>query len=329
MTDRRPADLELAFGVVSATFDRIVRERCPGQSSLARTLFERIGPDRWTLEWSLPVWLGEALGLDPPVIAEIVLSDVMGLGSIRLEDDLIDGEVPPEEVGAARLLSAVLFEAALEPYRAMFDGRSPFWAELDRRMTEWRSAAEDDAPTVPAEDGAPTVPAQGDREPHAGRLAARAAPLHVPAYAVCLATGRPDVYPLLGRALDHALEALVLYDAAADWEADLTSGRRNAFVAALAGETDAAASADGRRTAVRVALMTSDRARAYFDAIGDRLSRAIALTEQLPVPIPRLINHLRSVAAEVDARGGSYADHYRRLGDRTARLMVAGPAHGR
>lgn len=312
----------LDFRLVAAEFDRVVRSRCPEQVALAGRLFDRIGPDRWRLEWSLPVWLGKAVGLHPEIVAGVVRSTVMGLGAIRLEDDLADGEVAPEEIAGARVLLAVLFDAAIQPYRAMFDDRSPFWAELDRRMDEWRAAARDGTAT-PANLGA------DGRAGDAGRLAARGAPLHIPACAVCLAADRPELYPALGRSLDHVLEAEVLYDHAADWQADLEAGRWNAFVVAMSSETDARAHRERRRAAVRVGLMTSDRAQAYFDRIGDHLSTAIALAEQLPVPVPPLVEHLRSFVAEIDAQGASYRDRYRELGDRSARLLFPGATHGR
>lgn len=319
MTDRWVAADELEIEAVAAAFARIIRLRCPEHAVLARALFERIRPARWTLEWSLPAWLGEALALHPRVISQVVLSNVMGLGSIRLQDDLADGEVPAEEIVGAQVLSAVLFDAALQPYRAMFDGQSPFWGELDRRLGEWRSATLTDSPT----------PGRGDPQPGAGQLAARAAPLHIPAYAMCLAADRADLYPLLGGALDRVLAALVLLDHAADWETDLAAGRWNAFVDALAGEADPSAAGERRRTAVRVALMTSDRARDFFDRVATLLSSAIALAEPLPVPVPRLVEHLRSMAAEVEAQGSSYGDHFRALGDRTARLWFPEATHAR
>jgi hypothetical protein len=306
LKDRSVADAGLDIVAVATEYDRIVSLACPEQRLLAGRVFERIQPDRWTLEWSLPRWLGEAFGMDPEVIAEIVLSNVLGLGAIRLEDDLVDGDVPPVEVAGARVLGAALFDAAVRPYRAMFAADSPFWTELDRRMSEWRAAARHDV----------------------GALAARGAPLQVSAYAVCLAAHRPEFYPALERCLDHALQALVLYDHAADWEADLDAGRWNAFVAAMVDAPDLRAARERLGVAVRVALMTSDRAEAFFARVADQASRAAAAAGQLPVRVPRLVDHLESWAAEVEHQGVAYRGRYLEFGDRAARLLLQGITDG-
>ena len=319
LTDRRVANAELDVGGIAAEFDRVVRLACPEQLQLARRVFDRIQPDRWRLEWSLPLWLGEAFSLRPEVIAKIALSNVMGLASVRLEDDLVDGDVPPEEIAGTRVLSAVLFDAALQPYQAMFDGNSPFWAQLSGRMAEWRAASRHNGPTNTC---------AADLEPDAWCLPARGAPLHISAYAVCLAVDRPELYAALGRCLDHVLEALVLCDHAADWEADLDAGRWNAFIAAMSGHPEVPTQREPLRSAVRVALMTSNDAEVFFARIGDHLSRAIAETEELPVPVPRLVDHLRSLAAQIQDHGASYRVHFRGLGDQAARLLFREIADG-
>lgn len=292
---------------------RIVRVDCPDLEPPARRLFARIQPPRWELEWELPRWLGAAFGLSDRVVTDIVVSTVLGLGSIRLQDDLVDGDVPPGEIDGARLLQAVLFDAALERYRAMFGVGSPFWAEVDRRMQQWHAATQGSGP---GDAGA------GRPVPDAGHLATRGAPLHVSAYAVCLAADRPDLYAALGRSLDHLLEAQVLYDHVVDWEADLDAGRWNAFVAALSRGPDGPADRERCRIAVRVSLMTSRDADAYFAGIGDQLSRASDDAERLPIPVPRLVEHLRSMATQFDVHAAAYREHYRELGDRAARLLV-------
>jgi hypothetical protein len=159
---------------------------------MARRLFDRLPPSRWTLEWHLPLWLGDALRVDPDASRAIVLSNVLGLGSIRLQDDLADGEVAPQATEAAGQLAAALYDAALEPYRAWFPPASPFWAHLERCMRAWRSATD----------------ATGGEE----HLAARGAPLKVSAFALCLLADRLVTFRALEPCLDRALEALVRYD---------------------------------------------------------------------------------------------------------------------
>jgi hypothetical protein len=297
---------------VTAECLRIVRGGCPDQAPLAETLFARVQPPRWELEWDLPRWLGEAFGLDDRVVTDIVVSNVLGLGSIRLQDDLVDGDVPFDEIAGARRLQAALYEAALQPYRAMFDARSPFWPALDQRMRQWRVATRACGPTNAA----------GDQVPDASRLATRGAPLHVSVLAVCLAAGHPECYPPLGRSLDHLLEAQVLYDDAADWVADLDAERWNAFVAALSPVPDGPTDRKRRRNAIIVSLMTSDDATAYFERIRDQFSRAIAAADQLPVPVPRLVEHIRSLASQFEKNVASHQEHFHELGNRAARLLV-------
>lgn len=272
---------------------------------MALDLLERLPPARWTLEWYLPLWLGRAFRLDDSVSNEVVLSNVLGLASIRLQDDLADGEVATDDRVGARALATALYDAALEPYRAPFDAGSPFWSHLDRRMTAWRAA-------------------------HPGPdLAARGAPLHVGAVAVCLHADRMDVYRALEPCLDHALEALVRYDHVADWESDLDAGRWNAFVAAASPGRQVPGARDRHRAATYVAMLTSDVVVTWFDQIDDGLARAVAIADSLDPPVPPLVDHLRSFAPRVRAHGAAIHERYRELGDEAAKRLFPMPADAR
>ncbi len=290
---------------VAAAYERRVLEACPEHLLLARSLLERLPPARWTLEWYLPWWLGHAFGLEAAVSREMVLSNVLGLGSIRLQDDLADGEVAPADIDGAGILAAVLYDAALEPYREWFTPASAFWSELDRRMTEWRRSAAED-------------------------LAARGAPLHVSAAAASMLGGHSSVDPSLVACLDRALEALVRYDHVSDWEADLDAGRWNVFVAAVTSGAQTRAASGPRtraarerdRIAVRVALMTTTVADEQFSMIGDALLEAAVLAANVEPAIPALTRYLHSFSAEVETWGSEFAMHYRSLGDRAARLLL-------
>lgn len=293
---------------MTAAYERRVREACPEHLDLALRLLQRLPPARWTLEWYLPWWLGEAFGVDREIAEEIVLSNLLGLGSIRLQDDLADGEVEAGEVAAAAALSAALYDAALVPYRARFDPGSPFWRHVESCMSDWRAAS------------------HGDADPH---LAARGAPLKISGFAVCLLADRSDVYPTLERCLDHALEGLVLYDHIADWEADLDAGRWNAFVAAASSGPQVPEERDRHRAAVLVAMMTTDVLAAEFGRVEGESLRAAACADKLKVPVPALAAHLRAFAADVNHRGTSFLEHYRGLGDRAARLLLQTPLDAR
>ncbi|HEX8024823.1 MAG TPA: hypothetical protein VF484_01330, partial [Candidatus Limnocylindrales bacterium] len=126
----------------SAAFEAAILAAGPGTRSLAERVWRRLDTDRWTLEWQLPRWLGAAFGLDPALAERLVTSNVLGLASVRIADDLADGEIPPEDARGAPGLAAALYEAALAPYRARFEAHHPFWRRLDGWMATWRSETE-------------------------------------------------------------------------------------------------------------------------------------------------------------------------------------------
>lgn len=311
MTIRTIAVPDLDVVDVLAACERGVREACPEQLALALQLLERLTPERWTLEWRLPSWLGAAFGLDRRIVRELVVSNVLGLGSIRLQDDLADGEVAPDDVVGARTLGAALYEAALEPYRAHFDSESPFWAHLDAWMAEWRTATEQDAAVA------------GDH------LVGRAAPIRISVFAVCLLADRRDAFPALDRCLDHALQALVLYDQVADWESDLEAGRWNAFVASVSSGPQLAERRERHRRATLVGLMTTDALSSYVTRIELALGRAATVAEGFDVLVPPLVAYLRAFGTDVSERATAWQEHYRNLGDRAARLLLQPPAVAR
>ena len=308
-TSRTNGFLDLDVAGVADAYERRLRETCPAHLPLAMRLLERLPPGRWTLEWYLPWWLGQAVGLDATPAREIVLSNVFGLGSVRLQDDLSDGEVAAEDDDDARTLAAAMYELALEPYRTWFDPVSPFWRHLDARMAAWRAAS--------------------DGNPASAGLAARGAPLHVSAVAVCLLTGRMDSYPPLESCLDHALEGLVLYDQVADWEADLDAGRWNAFVAASSPGPQVEAARERHRAATYVAMLTGDAVADYFGRIDDVLLRAAAIADTLRPPVPPLTEHLRAFASSVRDQGAAIHARYRDLGNEAEKLLFHSPADAR
>jgi hypothetical protein len=267
----------------------------PAAVVMAEALWPRLEPRRWTLEWQLPVWLGEAFGLEPDLQRRLVTSNVLGLASIRLADDLADGDVADGDAGTARGLAAALYEAALAPYRGLFPGNHRFWARLDGWMAEWRLETGAAAPFGPGREALPG-------------LAGRGAPLKIPAFAVCLMTGREDAFQAIERCLDHALRAMVLYDHACDWRADLARGRWNALAG---GEGDA------RRVEAR--LLGEGTMRPYFARIDLELEQAAQFASGLG--IARLAAHLSSLRASLAAEGEALASRYDLLGNATMELL--------
>src|SRR5438045_8127925 len=92
------------------------------------------------LEWHLPWWLGERFGLDEQIADDLVVGNVLGLGSIRLRDDLADGEVSAEETRSAVALSESLYALAVDQFRRHLPATSPFWGYLETCMRAWRES---------------------------------------------------------------------------------------------------------------------------------------------------------------------------------------------
>ena len=269
-----------------AAYRAAAKRAGPDASALAGPLWDHLDSDRWTLEWQLPLWLGEAFGLDSRVARQLVTGDVLGLASIRLADDLADGDVPAGDVAAARRLAAALYDAALVPYRELMAGDTRFWRRLEAWMAEWRES------TSSAAD-----PASARRE----ELAARGVPLLIPALATALLAGRQGDFPRLRGCLDHALRALVLYDHACDWRADLAAGRWNAF---------AAGEQDPRQVEVR--LLTEAAIGPYFGRIDRELETAIAAAADLGVV--GLAAHLGERRRSIDVETRRFEARYAALG---------------
>jgi hypothetical protein len=300
---------ELDVARVVAAFERRVRALNPDDHDLAVRTLHRLTPANWTLEWFLPWWLGHAFGLDSRVSLKIVLSNVLGLVSIRLQDDLADGDVAAEDVAAADRLSTVLFDGALVVSRNQFPAVSPFWTRLDEWMAGWRRAS--------AVDGV-----------HADDLASRGAPLKIGAYATCLLADRVDKWDLVERCLDRALTAFVLYDQVCDWEADVAAGRWNAFVASISGDGQGRFDRDRTRATVLAAMLTRGVVTAHFQRTHAEAIHAARLAIKLGSP--PLAAHLSEYAVRTAEQGAMMEAHYRTAADRAATLMFGtSPPGGR
>ncbi|MBA2275568.1 MAG: hypothetical protein H0W00_02565, partial [Chloroflexi bacterium] len=265
---------ELDVRAVAEAYEGRVTGAIPELRSLALRTLDRVGPQQWRLEWHLPWWLGDELGLPADVSREIVLSNVLGLASIRLEDDLIDGDIAADEIASAKALSIALYREAVELYRSHFDDASLFWSRLDSYMTEWRSATSNAAPDT----------SHGRGDALVRRLARRGAPLKISALAVCLLADQEHRFLVVHRCLGWALAAMVLYDQFVDWEEDLAAGRWNAFVASAAPYPRAPSVSAGQRSAVLVAMMTAGAVSEHFGRVHAAAVRATGFAEQVGSP---------------------------------------------
>ena len=292
MTAGDGLDMEATF---SSYRDHVVRS-APDALPLALRTWARLDPARWPLEWHLPLWLGETLGLKRRISQQLVTSNVLGLASVRLADDLVDGDLLAEDISRARDLSRVLYEAAVRPYRGLFPAESVFWRRLDGWMAAWREATE----PIPAGSAIPP-----------GYLARRGAPLMISALAVCLLADRESAFERIDECLDHALTAMVLFDHACDWREDLAADRWNAFVAA--------SSKRGEEADVLEAMMTGRSVAPYFEHVDTELDRAVALADGAGVE--RLASQLRQLRTTFAAEARRLDRRYGELGAAAVRLI--------
>jgi len=281
---------------VTAEVVRRVAGRAPRLEGLARHHLARLTPDRWTIEWHLPSWLGRRFDLDQGFVDALVRSNVLGLLAIRLEDDLEDGDVPRSEMADTRALAQLAFDGAMVDYAARFDAGSPIWSFVERSMAEWRAGAS------------------------GMDLAARGAPMKIAGYACCLQAGRLDAWPTLERSLDGAVTALVQYDQFCDWENDLAEGRWNSFVAMVVGGDREPARGGRDRAAVLTAMLTRPVVREHFDGVVRTAGDAATLAAGLE--ITELAAFLASWAARTSEQGAQVAEHYQRAGDQATRLLL-------
>jgi hypothetical protein len=295
------------------SYRSVVERSCPAALPDALRLWARLGPDRWPLEWRLPVWLGDAFGLDRAVSTAISLANVLGLASVRLRDDLVDGDVDETDRPTAELLADVLYRAALDVHRRWFRPSDPFWGRVEAWMAEWTAATMRSTPDAPGRGAAE------DRR----ALAERGAPLKVSALAVCLLTDRERDFARIDGCLGHALTAIVLYDDACDWEADLAAGRWNAFAVAAsrtAARRGGAARLDGPD--VLAGLIATGSVGPYFSRILRELGLAAAIAREMGV-VP-LAAFFSDLAERFDAEARTLDRRYDSVGE-TAAGLVFGP----
>jgi hypothetical protein len=240
----------------------------PDLADLGRQVLDRISPPNWTLEWSLPGWLGDALGLPVAPAADLTLANIYGLAYVRLQDDLADGEIAEGDRPAVLMLSAVLYQKWLLTYTRLFSGGSPFWSFFEQYMAQWVSAT--------LRSHRPPATAFRDYEEADLRgLGERGAPLKICAAGACLLAGRDQLIPQLASTLDHLLIGAVLLDHAQDWIGDLVSYRYNAFVAYASPLAQVPELMEANRQAVVKELIVGKEARPYFALLRRQLQTAI------------------------------------------------------
>lgn len=283
-----------SYGRVRRRFAEVIGDRPPIESRLADWLWQRISPDRYALEWRLPEWLGTSFGLDSETRLRFVESTVLGLAALRLRDDVADGEAPSSDSATAERLAARLLDAALDPYRAHFDSRSPVWARIGLWLQQWEARE---------------TAADAD-------LARRAVPIKIPAFATSILCRRQAGFAGLERCLDAAIAGMVMFDQLRDWQADVRAGRRNSFAARVLGSDRG--SVDAERELLRE-LLAGDALPRYAASIDRRMREAAILAAE--VGIPDLEAHLKWLGGEMNVYSERLRSDYRGIAERTAALL--------
>jgi hypothetical protein len=310
--------LSLNLELIADAYKRTVTRVAPDHLGLAQRTLKRIAPARWEIEWYLPWWLSETFGLDAARAQQFVLSNVLGLAAIRLEDDLADGDIAPAEKAMASELAKALLDAALAIYHHHFPPAAPFWTRVQALMRNWRAATaavnhlnEWDLSTLR---DLRTVTAQ--------QVAALGAPLKIGAYATFELTGQPEL-PEMDRLLDHALIATVLYDHAVDCHADLRAGRWNLFAAACSNLPQTAAFEKENRLQLIQAWMSSEKPRSYFEHIGYHCGQARQLNREIGAPALEV--YLAGFEMEIWQTFEALASQYHQHLEKATRILFGPP----
>ncbi|MCJ7825284.1 MAG: hypothetical protein MUP44_10320, partial [Anaerolineales bacterium] len=191
-------------------------------------LFARIAVPNWSVEWNLPRWLGDALGLSEAQQRQLVAATVFGLGYVRLHDDRRDGEAASGSGEISRRLELLLKQAAESELRALLGEHRWFWEQYQRDLGHWHQASRNAQLLTNVFEVNPGSLIQ---------LGDIGAPLLIVCAAgYALQTGKQSL-ELLTTPVRHYLAAVVLYDHLKDWQEDLAAGRPNLFITAMLGAT--------------------------------------------------------------------------------------------
>lgn len=291
------------------------RSAFDARGSGAEALLVRISPPNWTLEWSLPGWLGDAMGLPADNIRAVTLGNLFGLAYVRLHDDLNDERLIDEERAKALALATRLYQRWLAVYIRLFGDSAQFWDGFEHYLDQWLQASL-------GSNQLPATPFEHFDETHFLALGHRGALIKVCAAASCLLARREELLPQLEDCLDQLMIGAVLLDHAADWQEDLAAQRPNVFVASISSLPQSEVHVAANRTAVLRELSIGRGARSYFAAIDSRLSTAQSAAEN--VGITALANDcawLRQHATSYRRRVTGVAR--RKLSEITAELLGA------
>lgn len=247
----------------------------PELIKLARSLFDRLTPLRWPVEWHLPWWLGQGYDLPEQDIRSLVLCNLAGLGYVRLEDTVMDEKVSQADRRRHRQLAGVLQALATQQLKELFADRAEFWQRHDEAMDQWQRALGEG-------EVAPDRRFDGWTQDDFRLLGWRGAPVKITAVGACFLSGRTDLVPVVLEALDELLIAQVLLDHLDDWQADLEAGRFNAFVAFASDLPQTSATKDSLRRQVLHEFIVGEAGEAYIAVARAHLRAALRHAEAIP-----------------------------------------------
>jgi len=243
-------------------------------------LVKKLLPPQWALEWYLPQWLGESLGVAATQTAALVLGNVYGLCHVALCDALIDEAKPADVRAPALVLNSALAHWWLAIYADCLGGDAWFWQRHGFIMQEWWRAAMV-SNRYPAQNFDDYI------QHNSSELAHRASPLKICCVAACRLGGQEERLPHFEAALDHLHVARVLMDHAQDWREDSEAGRYNAFVHYAAGADTGFSPPENRglllensERAVYAELWFGRHAAPYFEKIAQSLAAAAVDAER-------------------------------------------------
>jgi len=209
----RPADVRRARLAVA----QLLSQEPPAHRDAGLAYFNALTGANWTVEWQLPRWLAESVGLPETVQQRLVAVNALGLTALRLLDDLADGDLPASPFH--RTFADRCQAAAENLLGDLIEPGSDFWDQYRSILAGWKRRQAEGGFQIP------------DLPPNAGSDPSLAgAPLYLSAAAVCAIAGRRDLYLPMRSALADYLTAAVLIDHFKDWQQDLSAGRSNLFV---------------------------------------------------------------------------------------------------
>jgi hypothetical protein len=212
---RFQADLARAPTIVTQRLQQLLRRAPTGEDPVADALSLRSFPI-----FGLPLWASRSLGAptDHAFQAALAASSLHGYYFIRLIDNVMDGDGPPE---LAKLLPlAGPFHSGFErAYRTHFPPEHPFWADYD---TLWGGSA-----FATVEDAFLEVI---DAETFAGVSGRKFSASTIPVAAVLHRLGMADALPGWRELVDRLGGFYQMVNDLLDWHHDARAGIRTFFL---------------------------------------------------------------------------------------------------